>query len=1045
MAFIRIGFVTMVMLLCILCTNAQTITYPVKSSQLLKSTAEDAAMLLQKAIAGSQFTISIYTTLPQSGVIFIYDSTISDNQYCRVESDGSTYLKLTAAEDNGLCFGIYQYLRQLGYRFYQPGSAWEIIPSLQSAYKKTDTVYTSNFKYNSWSISGGHNRWAMDNNNSYGWDTYFGENGHNWALYQRRNGMNGAYRFTGHRGDIMSGSYMATLQNNPCFVASHDSSRQATENSVPDVNNTAAMQLWAGTLEQKYVQYRNTILGNTTLYVNHYRNYTYNNFNIGIEVPDAAKWGNTKDNSGCSNTDYTKESDQHFTLANFTMQKLAINFPALRSQLYAYSTHADIPSANIQINDKIDVQLVPAVYQNITSTNGLRNRWYNRTRNISEYNYLNLSGWSGETPAYYLDDFKQTVQIAKDKNSQGLMWEASPAKFASLPFLLAVTQSLKDNISIDNSLEEFCDNMFGPAGKDILALLQLWTDKNSMTGGTSNRYKLPLFFKVIADAEQKIIQEPAIVKERLRELKAYLHYMVLYFDWAGDQRPAATKTDKAAALCIYLAKTNKMQLVNSYFLIAEIVSKYPNSSAFYTQYNYINGTAYQNGSLPLINATQVEENYRNDIARFSNGVNQYQFEQAVAVSNRLDAAGLEPLKKINVKLNYTNGMDYYNRCEFFIKAPAKGNFTINYKPTFAMSGKGYINFTVESTDEALKIITDITLDKNAKEGSLNISLPHAGNYKITVSTKYKSSLDIEINTNKNSFYKSGAFFGKATELYTDDKSMPGYFYVPASTSRVYFSLGNSNPGGTGYATAEKINNAFSIKDNNKKILEARFVTPTDSALFYIDVPEESRGKFCRITKKANYDLVFSNISNHLWYAQPKTLPCSNAEFTITAINKHGQCITQLKAVAASGVFNWEITDLGKTYTFTNQRLIELPDYSSPNALVTLSNGTNCTLTKKLSDDKDFLKSKQACASGGIIPAAIITPVLYPNPSSGIFKCMQSGVEVSADKVLILNAHGNKVAEFKHVTLFDIINMPAGLYWYKMLVKGAEFSGKLVKL
>jgi hypothetical protein len=798
MAFIRTGFLA-VMLLCVYLAKAQTVTFPARSSQLLRSTAADVASLFQRAIPGSNFITTPYTSMPQSGIIFIYDSSLSLSQYCRVESDGSTFIRFTAAEDNGLCFGIYQYLQQLGYRFYQPGSIWEVIPVLYSPFKKLDSVYSSRFKYNSWNISGGHNRWVMDNNNNYGWDSYFGENGHTWALYQRRNGMTGAYRFTGHRGDIMTGSYMSTLQNNPCYVASHDSSRHATANSVPDVNNEAAMQLWANSILQKYTQYRNTILGNTTLYLNQYRNFNYNNFNIGIEVPDAAKWGNTKDNSGCSNKEYAKESDQHFTLANFTMQKISAAYPGTRSQLYAYSTHADIPSAGIQINDKIDVQLVPAVYQVITSANGLRNRWYNRTRNISEYNYLNLSGWSGETPAFSLAAFKHTVQIAKERSSQGLIWEASPAKFGSLPFLLAATKSLKDDLAVDRTLEEFCNDMFASAGGDILSLLQQMTDERIMPGGTSNRYKLPLFFNLIKNAEQKIMQEPAVVQERLRELKAYMHYMVLYFDWAADQRPAAAKAGKAGALCMYLAKTHKMQLVNSYFLIANIVSKYPAGSTFYDQYNYINGTAYANGNLPLITAAEVEENYRNDLAAFINMTDQYQFETAATVAAQIAAAKLEPLKKISVKLNYTNGIDHYGRSEFFLRALSPGIFTIVYKPTFAMAGKGYINLTIESVDEALKVISDVSLDRSAKEGSLNIAVPAAGNYKITVSTKYKTVVELDIITNKQIFYKSGAFFGKATEIYSDEKMLPGYFYVPATTGRVYFSLGNSNSGGTAYA------------------------------------------------------------------------------------------------------------------------------------------------------------------------------------------------------------------------------------------------------
>lgn len=1045
MAFIRNCFITAVTMLCVLFTNAQTVSYPLQSSQLLKSTAEDVAMLLQKAVAGSRFSTGSYITLPPSGIIFIYDSTITANQACRVESDGLNYIKFSASQDNGLCFGIYQYLHQSGFRFYQPGTAWEMIPSLFSAYQLIDTIYSTNFKYNSWFISGGHNNWVMDNNNDYRWDSYFGENGHNWALYQRRNGMTGEYRFAGHRADILTGSNLSTWQNNPCYVANYNNSRTVNSRSVPDVNSNAAMQLWASTIEQKHTAYRNTILSNTGLYVNQYRNLNYSYHNVGIEVPDGAQWGNTKDNLGCSSSEYASESDQNITLANYTAEKIGNSLPNLRFQLYAYSTHADIPAANMYIHEKLDIQLIPAVYQNITSTSGLRNRWYNRTKNISEYNYLNLSGWSGETPALYLNDFKATLQIAKDKKSQGLIWETSPAKFASLPFLLAANNNLKDNVTVENTLLEFCNNMFAAAGKTVYGLLQLWTDNTSLAGGISNRYKLPLYFQIVSEAEQKIAQEPEIVKERLRELKAYLHYMVLYYDWAGDQRSNDAKADKAAALCMYLAKINKLQLVNSYYLVATITAKYATNNIFYQQYNYANGTAYQNGNLPLVTAAEIENDFRTDLAKFSNSISKYQFVSTDVIANKFDAAGLDPFKKITVKLNYTNGLDFYNRCEFSIKAPKAGYFTINYNPSFDIPGKGYINFTVESTDKALLVVEDFSIDQNAKAGSLKISLPAAGNYKLTVTSKYKSSVELDINTNKNIFYKSGAFFGNATELYQDNIGIPGYFYIPAGISKVYFSLGNSNPAGAGFASEEKINNAFAILDNTGKSLTARFVTPNDSALFYIDIPEESKGKFCMVSKKGNYSLVFSNISNYLWYAASKPPPCSNADFTITAISKYGNCITQLTAVSKTGQFEWEVNDLGRTWYFSNQRVIELPDYSSPNAVVTLTNGSNCSVTKKLGDDVGFLKAKQACASGGPVADESLIPAIYPNPSTGMFNCFKSGSAVKADEIIIFNTQGISVGSFKNVNQININNVPAGIYWYKIMVKGEEYKGKLIKL
>lgn len=1046
MAFIRNGFVITITMLCVLFTNAQTVCYPVQSSRVLKSTAEDAAALLQKAIAGSRYITAPYSVTPLSGIIFIYDSTITNNQSCRVESDGLNFIKFSASEDNGLCAGLYRYLQQIGFRFYLPGSIWEMIPTLSSAYEKMDTTYTSNFKYNGWFISGGHNGWIMDNNNSYGWDTYHGENGHNWALYQRRNYMGGEYGFTGHRSDIIGGSNLPIWQNNPCYVANYNNSRVVNAQSVPDVNSTAAMQLWSSTIEQKYTQYRNTIFSNTTLYVNQFRNYNYNNSNLGIEVTDGAQWGNTKDNLGCNTNGYAKESDQSMTLANFAATKIGRQYPNLRFQMYAYSTHADIPSENIPINEKIDVQLIPAVYQNLTSINGLRNRWYNRTKNISEYNYLNLSGWNGETPTLNLDDFKATLQIAKDRQTQGLVWESSPAKFASLPFLLAANKNLKENIAIENTLTAFCDQMFAGAGKIIYNLLSLWTDNKSQTGGVFNRYKLQLYLQMVSDAEQQIIQEPEIVKQRLRELKAYLHYMILFYDWSADQQQAAAKTVKAAALCLYLAKINKLQLVNSYYLISRITSAYTAGSNFHQQYNNVNGTAYQNGNLPLITAAEMDQDFRNDLAKYNHTINKYKFEDASLISTHINEAGLMPPEKIKVQLDYTNGMDYYNRSEFYIKAPAAGHFIINYNPVFDMPDNGYINITVESTDKALEINEDFSMDRHTKAGSLKITIPSAGNYKMTISSKYKSRVILDIITNKNIFYKSGVFFGKATEVYQNDIDKPGYFYIPSGINKVYFSLGNSNPAGRGYSSEENINSSFVIQDHNGKALKARFVTPNDSALFYIDIPTSASGKFCRITKKfRNYNLVFANISNYLWFAIPKPLPCSQADFTINSVNKNGRCITQLKAVSVTGRFNWTISDLGNNYTFTNARVIELPDYSSPNAIVTLNNGENCTVTKKLSDDAKFLKEKQACVSGAALPEVSAMPVVYPNPSTGIFKCMKNGVELIVNEVYLSNAQGNSIAKFSNIKQFDISNLPSGIYWYKIFVKKELYTGKLIKL
>ena len=1043
MDFIRNCVITAVTTFCIvLNTKAQTVYYPARSSSLLKSTAEDAAMLLQKAISGSSFNTQAYNTMPSAGIIFIYDETIADNQACKVESNGNNLIKLTAAQDNGLHFGIYQYLHQLGFRFYQPGAAWEIIPALSSSYKKIDTIYNCAYKYKTWFISGGHYCWIMDNNSSFGWDTYFGENGHNWAVYQRRNGMLGSSAFSGHI-ELISGAYLETLKNNPCYVANYNGSRQVNSQSVPDIYNKAATDLWANTIEQKHTQYKNIIFGNSSLYINQYRNFNFNYQHIGIEVPDGANWGNSKENDVCNAVDYPKESDQQFTLANLTAGKILTKYPDKHFQVYAYSTHADVPSPSITINKNIDVQLIPTVYQLESSTNGLRNRWYSRFSNISEYQYLNLSNWSGETPSFRWNDLKVTLQIAKDKKSQGLLWEASPAKFGSLPFLLATNNYLKDDKSVDSTLHEFCNNMFAGANNTVYKILQMWGDEKT----TLNKYKMQLYIRLINEAVLQTQNAPDVVKQRIRELKAYLHYMILYFDLANNDQQKMPKADKDAALCIYLAKVHKMQLVNSYYLIDNIASRYPATDNFYLQYNIINGTAYQNGNLPLITGEEIDNNFLQDVSKYSNQIEEFKLEEATDIKDRFNKANIAPLSKINARIGYTNGINYYNITAFHLIAPAAGTFSVQYTPRFDMPGKGYINFLVEAADKTLQIVKDFSLDKNSTAGTFTVNLPAAGRYILTVVSKYKSAVDLTINTNGNYFYKNGAFIGNTTESYNADlNSLPGYFYIPAGLSKIYFNTPNSISGGK-YATAETISNSFNIKDSKGTLVKARLVTPKDSTFFYLEIPEDAAGTFWHVTKTIGYNLRFININNVLWYTQGNI--CGNTNFVVAVINVKGTCITQLTTTGKTQTLNWEVNDNGRILKYSNQAVVDLPDYISSNAIIKLTDSSNgCSFIKRLADDTIYLRAKNACSSatGAANPAAVKpAPLLFPNPSSGIFNCMQKGVITVAGEIVIYNTQGIKINSFKNVKQFNISNAPAGLYFYQIVINGIVYKGKIVKL
>ncbi len=1043
MAFKKSCILATATLFFIFSIQAQTtVWYPVSSSQLLKATAEDAAMLLQKASNGSTVNFQSYTQQPTTGFIFKYDSTITDNQACRVQSNGTNKILFSASQDNGLAFGIYQYLRLIGFRFYQPGSIWETTPTLSSPYKNIDTVFSSSFKYKTWYVSGGHNKWIMDNNNNYGWDTYFGENGHNWALYQRRNGMTGAYRFAGHRGDVMTGSYMQTIQNNPCYVASYNNSRVATTQSVPDVNNLEAKLLWKNTIEQKYTQYQNIIYSNTTLYSNTYRNYNFNYGCIGLEVPDGAQWGNSSDNACDNNQGYSTASNQHFTLANFTAQNINATFPNKKFQLYAYSRHADVPT--ISINSNIDVMVAPTAFQNESSAKGLLNRWYSKHPSVSEYHYLNIPQWGGETPLFYSSELKTTINRLKEKNSQGIAWEASPAKFASLPFLLAANNDLLKNESYETTLQDFCNSMFGNAASTINTLLKTWTSDEAITTGNfiqDNRYKIPYYIQLLNTASQQTQNDNIVVKQRLSELKAYIHYLVLYYKWYSDNHSNELKKEKAGAICMYLAKANKLQIVNSYFIILDITSRYTTTSDFYNQYNVNTGTAYQNGTINLLTSAEIENNFSADVATYANQVTNYKFETAQAVKAKFNQAGMETIKKINVKIGYTNGLDFNNRTEFYIDADKASNFAITYSPSFDDATNGFINFTCEDVNKTLGIVKDFNLTRNSATGKETIQLPAAGTYKLTITSKFKSSVDLSIETNGNYFYKNTAFIGNKTESYRNDLlSLPGYFYIPQGINKVYFSVNNNLVNGK-YASIEEISKTFFIKDNLGNNISSALVSNADSLLFYFEVPAAQSGAFWQVYKMEQYNLCFANISNTLWYAQRKA--CSNSDFTVDFVKKNGSCLTQLKS-KNGGNLSWEVYDLGRWLTYENVSTVDLPESVTHYAIVTLKNGANCFVTKRLGAEENYIQNKMSCFSAA--PAAITSPVgLFPNPTTGIMNCSQNNISIIADEIELFNAQGNKVAAYLSTRQINISSMPAGMYTYKLTYNNQKINGRVIKL
>jgi hypothetical protein len=272
--------------------------------------------------------------------------------------------------------------------------------------------------------------------------------------------------------------------------------------------------------------------------------------------------------------------------------------------------------------------------------------------------------------------------------------------------------------------------------------------------------------------------------------------------------------------------------------------------------------------------------------------------------------------------------------------------------------------------------------------------------------------------------------------------LPGYFYVPAGVNKVYFSLNNSNPGGKGFATPEEIGNTFLFKNNEGVAVAPTLVNTGDSAFFYLDIPSANSATFWQASKMEQYRLTFANISNIQWYARKKS--CSDISFSVETVKKASGCITILKATNSNTANNWKIQDGTKSYEFNNQQIVELPAGVSPNASISLSNQSNCIITKRLSDFPDYFKSMQECASAATLPLTSMSVGVYPNPGSGVFFCRKNGEVFLAENIVVFSSTGARIASFTNANTFNISNLPSGIYFYQVLTNKTSFKGRLVK-
>ncbi len=701
-----------------------------------KELAEDVASLLQQA-TGKTMVAAPYNSKATTGIFLLLDSTekYSAREAALITSNGTNTLRIVSRYANGLSYGAYSYLDKLGFKFYLPGKAWTIVPTVANPFGKAlaRQEWKPWFKHRSCGISGGMPAVpGLDEKRN---------NTMEWYRWYRRNRMGSEYMgIAGHIGELFNMMHQKEIEKDPSIVAPEDGvTRKYSLSAKIDPLSEKGVNLFTNWIVQQYKEQR----GITPAYM---PTMTYQTVDPG----DGLGYCHTP---ACDKR-FRSISDQTFYIANIAAKKIAKAYPGSGVSLLAYTEHTDTPSFKIDPN--VHVQVVATAFHNIAPPAALISRWAKKTDNLSLYDYINIGIWSKEQPFFNLGDYVQYLQFAKKLRINGFSFEAAPAKFSSAILQYFILKYLNEPYAdVQKEFEQFCRNCFGKAAGPINQMMQEWYFSNVKlaTNYDQNSFDETELGRFFGYLEQASASEGAsAVQQRLGELKAYTVYLTKHFEYwnedaaaAAAPNRAAIRKQKAADMLEYTWKLYNTLIFHNTQFNDVIRWQFPEDAAFGNQWNYYTSPVFAKYAKPF----DATADYRLVLKKYlPKAVPQYDITESLLAK----AAQLTP-DSIRLRLVDEEAFGSF-RFGLPVYCPAPGKFTVQFeagvskKPNAQMPSPGYV--AMMSKDYSYQ--KEIYVQKGQNKGNITFTLPQKGQYILWLAQNNATGFNYTIRPGKNLVY-----------------------------------------------------------------------------------------------------------------------------------------------------------------------------------------------------------------------------------------------------------------------------------------------------
>lgn len=588
---------------------------------VVMESVEDMAYWLQKS-SGKKYTIKQTDKFLDKGiqVAWAKEMALSDSQKQALNKDGQSFYLCIRENNCATIIGtgihsfnnaIYTFLHELGYRWYMPGDAWTIVPTSFPKNLQISKIYTPDFQGRFYAGTGGVNAIpGTDPKNTFKQD---------YNLWNKRNRFNSDYKIKGHSGHLFYNENKKILDAHPEWFCNGKINRYGRM----DISRPEVVKLftqWALTQAKQDEPFPT----------------------IGIDPSDGA---GGKDDCLPANMPVIKTwSDKYFWLANQVANKLDKKDNKTQVQLYAYANHAATPSFALEKN--VYPIIIPYAFQGITSPDNFIRSWSKKIdgRPMGIYDYWNITQWSSGIPQMNIYSIPEKLRLWKLYNVTSINLETTNGKGSTGHALWLAGQVMwNTNISFDSLYKDFLNKSFGPAAPDIKNMYDRWS-KNYQ-----QEMEVDLSLHDLAKASSKT--KDKAIHARLNELKAYVHYLKLFYDYKAAPK-SATAYER---LVSYVHAIHYLRLLQS----SALLERYIKPPAGYKK--PVSAKSQATTITPVNIEKLFEQDLDQHLARYS--IPDFDFE-----INKAKTISSEPV----AKPQYLNGRNSY---EFFHSKP--GLFMIN--------------------------------------------------------------------------------------------------------------------------------------------------------------------------------------------------------------------------------------------------------------------------------------------------------------------------------------------------------------------------------